>query len=303
MSTIPGIPYGPAPKAAQYARALTQWDLIVIHDTGHHGAGGSIASAAGEAHYAATRDDPRERWTSCHAYIDTGGPVGSLSLDLQAWAAFSWANSRGVHLEMCGENAGEVANVPAVTVAHTARLVRQIAALKGIPLVKLTPAQLGAAARNGTRVRGVCGHYDITLGLGVGDHSDPGPGFDWSAFMAQVNGAAPMRGDDMPLEGMDRAQVNNSERYLQAIYFLSDHAVGISDTVHSNDVPSPFTAKFLQLAADVAELKARPAATVALAPGDLDALAVAVAAKLGHVPTAAEVADAVNDDQAARLAQ
>jgi hypothetical protein len=132
-------------------------------------------------------------------------------------------------------------------------------------------------------------------------HSTVAAGLD---PVAEIMGStAPARGDDdMPLEGMDRAQVNNSERYLQAMAGLVDHAVGISDTVNSKDLPVPFVAAFRQLVADVAELKARPAATVALAPADLDALAAAVAGKVGHAPTAAEVAKAVNDDEAARLA-
>jgi hypothetical protein len=71
--------------------------------------------------------------------------------------------------------------------------------------------------------------------------------------------------DDMPLDGLDRAQVNNSERYLQSIFGLTDHAVGISDTVNSHDLPSPFVAAFRQLLADVNELKTRPAGSITLA--------------------------------------
>lgn len=44
---------------------------------------------------------------------------------------------------------------------------------------------------------------------------------------------------------------------------------------------------------DVEALKVRPAATVTLDAGQLDALASAIAAKLGHVPTAQETAQAV----------
>jgi hypothetical protein len=257
MSTIPGIPYGPIPRAARYAYPLTQWDLIVVHDTGHHNrVTGAITSAEGEARYAATRTDERKYWTSCHAYIDEGGPLGSLSLDLQAWAALGWANGRGIHLEMCGENAGTTAAVPPATIAHTAALVRRIAALKNIPLVKLSPGQLGAAARTGSRVRGICGHYDITVGLGVGSHDDPGPRFDWAGFMAQVNGAAAPEGDDMGLTPLQAAQVNNSERYLQAMFNLVDKAVGISDTVTSQDKASPAVAAFKQLLADLAAVRA-----------------------------------------------
>lgn len=300
MSTIPGVHYGPVPKAAQYARALTQWDLIVIHDTGHHGSGGSITSAADEAHYAATRTDDRSHWTSAHAYIDAGGPVGSLSLDLQAWAAFSWANGRGIHFEMCGENAGGVAAVPQATIAHTAALVRTVAALKGIPLVKLTPTQLGAAARNGTRVRGVCGHYDITVGLGVGDHDDPGPRFDWSAFIALADGAATIttQGDDMLT-----AEEHN---WLMGCYFEGRNWAGAALTVASRVETSVATlAKVVETIAgkvdvDASELaaiqqSARTGAAAALATtaADIAAQVRAALADAGHEVDEATVEAAV----------
>jgi hypothetical protein len=99
--------------------------------------------------------------------------------------------------------------------------------------------------------------------------------------------------DDMPLDGLDRAQVNNSERYLQSIFGLTDHAVGISDTVNSHDLPSPFVAAFRQLLADVNELKTRPAGSITLAAADLDAIAVRLAAL---VPNPATIAKAVLDE-------
>jgi hypothetical protein len=187
---IPGIPYGPAPRTASVAGLLALPPrLIVIHDTS------DAASAAGEAHYAATRTDPQANWTSCHAYIDTSGPLGSTPLTQPAWAAFSYANHNGWHLEMCGMNAGDPGAVPPATVAHTARLAAQLCDLAGIPKVHLSPADVAAGAR------GICGHYDITIGLGVGDHDDPGPRFDWGAFIGLVQqGGTDMEQKD-PLTG------------------------------------------------------------------------------------------------------
>lgn len=176
VTQIPGIPYGPAPRTAAVASALA-WPprLVVIHDTSN------TASAADEAHYAATRTDAQASWTSAHAYVDGGGPLGSCPLNRQAWAAYSYANANGIHIEMCGMNAGTPNAVPAGTIAITARLVAQLCDLAGIPKVKLSPAQVAAGAR------GVCGHWDITQGLHVGTHDDPGPAFDWAAFMQAVN--------------------------------------------------------------------------------------------------------------------
>jgi hypothetical protein len=178
LTQIPGVPYGPAPRTTAVTSALS-WPprLVVIHDTGN------TASAADEAHYAATRTDAQANWTSCHAYIDTSGMLGSLPLPLQAWAAFSYANQHGWHLEMCGMNAGAPGAVPAITIATTARLAAQLCDLAGIPKVHLGPADVAAGKS------GITGHWDITQGLHVGTHDDPGPTFDWSAFIAAVNSA------------------------------------------------------------------------------------------------------------------
>jgi hypothetical protein len=154
---------------------------VVIHDTGN------TATAKAEANFAATRTDPQSLWTSCHAYVDTSGPLGSLSLNRQAWAAFSYANQHGLHIEMCGMNTGAPGAVPAATIAHTAALTAVLCDLAGIPKVHRSPAQVAAGAS------GICGHYDITRGLGVGDHDDPGPNFDWGRFVALVQAG----GDNM----------------------------------------------------------------------------------------------------------
>ncbi|MEV8516183.1 N-acetylmuramoyl-L-alanine amidase [Dactylosporangium sp. NPDC051484] len=172
---IPGIAYAALPKAGgQISPRTLAWPprLIVIHDTGNNS-----STRFDEASFAANRTDARDRWTSAHAYIDPGGPLGSLPLSLQAWAAYSYANENGFHLEMCRKASG----VETATIAHTTALVRELCDLAGIPKVKLTPAQVAAGAR------GICGHYDITIGLKKGDHTDPGPDFNWAGFMAQVN--------------------------------------------------------------------------------------------------------------------
>lgn len=52
----------------------------------------------------------------------------------------------------------------------------------GIPKVKLTAAQVGADQR------GVCGHWDWTVGKRDGSHTDPGPNFPWDVFIQLVNG-------------------------------------------------------------------------------------------------------------------
>lgn len=174
-SKLPGVPYYAPPRAAEVARALAappRW--LVLHDTSN------LATATAEAHYAATRTDAQSNWTSAHFYVDTSGPLGSTPLDVQAWAAYSEANAHGWHVEMCGYNAGTTGAVPAVTVDLTARLFAQLADLGGIPIRHCGPSQVAAS------MHGIVGHWDITQGLHVGSHDDPGPAFDWNAFIDKV---------------------------------------------------------------------------------------------------------------------
>lgn len=177
---LPGTPYGSPPKGAGPALTAPRW--IVIHDTSN------TATANDEAHYAANRTDARVHWTSAHFYVDAGGPLGSVMLTEQAWAAFSNANAHGLHIEMCGHNAGENGAVSAATIQHTATLVHQLAQLAGIPMVKIGPADIAAGKP------GIAGHLDFTQEEHrAGGHDDPGPRFDWAGFIRQVqNGGTPL---------------------------------------------------------------------------------------------------------------
>lgn len=174
ITHIPGIPYGPTPSAAAVTGSLA-WPprLVVIHDTGN-----MHSTAQGEASYAASRTDPQSQWTSAHCYVDSRGPLGSLTLDKRAWAAFSYANANGFHVEICQPDKSNP-----TAIGHAAAVTRALCQAAGIPMVKLTPAQVAAGQR------GICGHHDVTVGLGVGDHTDPDP-FDWSQFMSKVVGAS-----------------------------------------------------------------------------------------------------------------
>lgn len=173
ITRLPGVEYAAPPRAAAYAAGLS-WPprIVVIHDTGN-----ASSSRYDEAGYAHTRTDAQSHWTSAHFYVDRGGPLGSLSLGLRAWAAYSYANQYGFHLEICNRDLADP-NALQWAAWVTMRLCQEA----GIPMRKLTPAQVAAGER------GICGHRDITIGLGVGDHTDPGAGFDWPGFIARVTG-------------------------------------------------------------------------------------------------------------------
>jgi hypothetical protein len=184
LTRIPNIPYYPAaPKVAAVTQRLAfPPQLIVVHDTGN-----PTANAQQEAHNAANRTDPQPDWTAAHAYVDEDGPLGSLDLDLAAWSAYHFANLHGWHVEMCGMDAGDPNAVPALTIANTANLVRELAALGGQTIQHVGPAGVAAIAAGDTRLTGICGHRDITLaGIDSNDHSDPGSDFDWGHFIGLV---------------------------------------------------------------------------------------------------------------------
>lgn len=272
MTTIPGIPYAAPPRAAVVASALS-WPprLVVIHDTSN------TASAAAEANYAATRTDAQQYWTSAHAYIDQGGPLGSCPLDKQAWAAYSYGNQHGIHLEMCGMNAGAPAAVPPVTIQHTARLVAQLCDMAGIPKVHLGPTDVAAGKS------GICGHYDITVGLGVGDHDDPGPAFDWVAFIAAVNNPE----DDMPFLDDPNAA---------ALAYRMDALMAGADEVRGG--PTKGEPMWLVTTVKAVQTKVDELTVPQPAPVDAAAVAAALAADTGFL---AALSKAVNDDAAKRL--
>lgn len=191
MMRIPGVPYGPAPRAAAVASTLsTPPRLVVVHCTSN------TATAMAEATYAASRTDARGNWTSAHAYVDAGGVLGSLDLGLQAWAAFSWANARGWHVELCGqENA-----VPDTVQRLGAALVRQLCLMGNVPMEHLDGAAI-RALHDGIRTSGgITGHRDITLsGIDNNNHTDPGANFDWARFIAWVREGDAVKPEDEAL--------------------------------------------------------------------------------------------------------
>lgn len=68
-------------------------------------------------------------------------------------------------------------------IARAAQWFAQKCAQYGIPARRLTPQEVATPG-----VRGLCRHWDVTLAgfPGSAGHSDPGPNFDFDAFVAQV---------------------------------------------------------------------------------------------------------------------
>ncbi len=100
------------------------------------------------------------------------------------WAAGSPANERGLHLCFKGRASQSRAEWLAQgrQLDAGARVLRDWRDRYGIPLVKLSGAQMRAGQK------GVGGHVDTVDAWHSTDHTDPGPGFPWDVLLAKAAG-------------------------------------------------------------------------------------------------------------------
>lgn len=138
---------------------------------------------------------------SSHVGIDAGGVQSYVDYGRAAWTLRS-GNPVSENAELCafarwtreqwlGNATVDGCANPRQILANAASWTRQRCDARGIPKVKLSPAEVRAGKR------GVIGHIDWTLGMNDGSHTDPGNGFPWDVFMALVNGSTPIEEDDV----------------------------------------------------------------------------------------------------------
>lgn len=178
---------GPLP-VEWHPAAAPNWDsgrartvnLIVIHD---------IEGTAPAA--LAVFDDPGAV-ASAHCVIgDPGDETIYQCVDFGATAYATGngsVNARSLNVELPGFS-GRTYDPDVL--AKAAALVGWWSRAWGIPLVKLTEAQLSANGQSpDSGASGICGHQDVpdpyhpSLGGGKDHHNDPGSGFDWPRFLA-----------------------------------------------------------------------------------------------------------------------
>jgi len=124
---------------------------------------------------------------SAHYMVDDADIYLSVKETDTAWACDDQElNQASISIE----HAGVAAQTPAQwadaysksELALSARLTADIAHRYGIPAIKLSPADILAGKA------GFCGHNDITSAKKIfGGHTDPGPNFPWTGYLAQVN--------------------------------------------------------------------------------------------------------------------
>lgn len=138
---------------------------------------------------------------SSHVGIDdTPNTVGEyVQRPYKAWTAANY-NPVGIQAELCAFAKWDSAewNRHPNMLATTAEWVKEEAAFFGLPLVRLTASQAQGSGR------GVCGHVD--LGVGGGNHWDPGPSFPMDRVIEMAKGSPA----STPVEGEMVASGKNS---------------------------------------------------------------------------------------------
>ncbi|MBP2472734.1 hypothetical protein JOF53_001606 [Crossiella equi] len=120
---------------------------------------------------------------SSHVGIDDNRIEQYVPYDRAAWTLRS-GNPISDNAELCGFakwTRAEWLRHPRM-LEQTAQWIAQRCRARGIPLRKLTPAQVAKGES------GVIGHHEWTVGKKDGSHWDPGPQFPWDLVMAKAGG-------------------------------------------------------------------------------------------------------------------
>lgn len=168
---------------------------VVIHATCPN-VGYSAASAPGAAHGTALYFASPAAGGSAHYVCGVDGEEHCVPDDTIAYHAPPNAHSLGIEITAEGGQyprnyTREQWTSPQVwpAVQRAAARCRDLCQRYGIPMVKLSPADLLAGKH------GICGHVDVSQAWHQSTHSDPGPNFPWDLFMAEVSNPTPE--DDM----------------------------------------------------------------------------------------------------------
>lgn len=248
--------------------------VIVIHTTEGHE---HFQAAEDGAAYNQRRTDG----TSAHYFVDPDSIVHCVRTRDQAHTARRTGNKIGIQYELCGRagqtdaqwnDANSVAIIRRAAV-QAARDVRKY----GIPVVKLTPAQLRAGGR------GFVGHVDCTYAYPEdnGTHTDPGPRFPWTDFLALVRAELE---DEDDMDATQDARLRNVEIYGNAVLTGKDAAGLDAGGGKVVTVPNATARKIDALTSAVALLDEEVAERLRADLDEIDAAVAAVAVEVQEVP-------------------
>jgi N-acetyl-anhydromuramyl-L-alanine amidase AmpD len=150
---------------------------------------------------------------SYHYTVDNGGDVVDVvDTDLESWSVLD-ANPKAINLCFAGSRAAwsrqEWLDNMSDAIDIAAYLAVQDCLKYGIPTHIISPADLG----NG--LPGIADHRAVTIGLGIGTHTDVGDGFPWDVFttaVAKYSGSSPSNGGPMALTDDEQRELLEKTR-------------------------------------------------------------------------------------------
>lgn len=261
----------------------------------HYTAGSERSTSAEDG---ASFDARRTDGTSTHYFHDSDSTVQCVRLADRANACFHHGNRLGIQHELCGTQqtrAQWLDPASRATIRRTAAQIVRDHTRLGIPLRRLTPAQVRACWNSGDRsIGGICGHVDVTRAFPEdgGTHEDPGTAFPWDVLFADIEDIRNGGDDDMDLNevGGIVPGITNGQA-LHDIWTWAATARGLAP-VGPDGAPGARTDDRFQDATAPGQVveALRALSTPALSAEHLDALADKVAAKLGALRFVADSA-------------
>lgn len=243
---------------------------IVIHATCPN-VGYPNASAAGTALGTARYFQSQSAGGSAHYVCDGVSEQHCVPDNVVAWHAPPNAHSIGI--EICAEGgdypksytrAQWLSDAVWPGVLRAAARTRELCDRYGVPMVKLSPADL-AAQRHG-----ICGHVDVSNAFKQSTHSDPGPAFPWAEFMAAVTGK---QGDNVsaadvwntPLDNPYTAKSGDTMPAGAQLAWAQTRSAQANDrATEARDAARAVGLAVGQMRGDIADVKEQLAAIVAL---------------------------------------
>lgn len=165
------------------SRGDAQIERLVMHTTEGRPERSDFAEDVANFFKNIPADAPPDDRVSSHYVVDNNSVVGCVEEEDIANHAFG-DNPESIGIELAGK-AGQTREQWAdpystAQLALAAKLVADICKRRGIPVRRLTNAQLQA------RERGIVSHKQVSDLFGQGIRTDPGPNFPWGKFLDAV---------------------------------------------------------------------------------------------------------------------
>lgn len=166
-------------QARNYNKAQrSELRLVVIHTMENPEKPGTAIQVA---RWFASQAAPQ---ASAHYCVDNLEVVQCVKDEDVAWAA-PGANRDGIHIEHAGRASQDDADwhdeYSQSMLRLSAELASELCERYEIPVVKLTVEEVRAG-----KLKGFCGHHDVSLAFKKSTHTDPGKSFPWDEYLAMV---------------------------------------------------------------------------------------------------------------------